>query len=214
MKKITRKKLKPFLLKHTSEELVLDIGGGRVTTNHSYEDIFPNRHTFDIDPERLPDTVGDVHSLPFADNSHGFILCTEVLEHLHSPQKAIDEMKRVLTPGGKILLTTRFVFPIHDAPIDYFRFSKYGLQLLFKDWEIIEIVPETETFSAIAALLQRIGFQTDLKGGKITKLFIYSLAKLLENCDWLIKGEYANIKKDKIESEIMTTGYYVFARKK
>ena len=73
---------------------------------------------------------------------------------------AIAEMKRVLKPGGKLLLTTRFVFPLHDVPNDYFRFTKYGLQHLLKDgWEIIELEDETSTKDTIAALLQRIGFR-------------------------------------------------------
>lgn len=214
MKKITRKNLQPWLKKYSSDSNVLDIGGGRVASNHSYGDLFPNRHTFDIDPKRLPDTIGDVHSLPFESGSQSLILCTEVLEHLHSPQVAIDEMERVLVSGGQLLLTTRFVFPIHDAPIDYFRFSKYGLQQLFKNWNIVEIKPETETFSAIGALIQRVGFQTDLKGGKVTKLFLYLLAALFDKLNWLVKNEYANIKKDMKEDHIMTTGYYICARKK
>lgn len=185
-----------------------------MSTNHSYDDLFPNRKTFDIDPARQPDILGDVHQLPFADNEIANILCTEVLEHLHTPQVAVDEMRRVLKPGGKLILTTRFVFPIHDQPMDFFRFTKYALGHLFRDWEIIEIVPETKTFSAIGALLQRTAFQTDLVGGKITKACLYGLAFLFDKLNWLIKQEYGNIKKDAPETEIMTTGYYIVARKK
>ncbi len=214
MKKLTRMHLRPFLMRHATSEEILEIGGGRATTNHSYEDLFPKRQTFDIDPERLPDVIGDAHSLPFVDASIKNILCTEVLEHLHTPQQAVNEMHRVLVPGGTLILTTRFVFPIHDQPIDYFRFTKYALQQLFKEWEIVEIVPETQTFSAIGALIQRVGFQTNLRGGKLTKLFLYSLAYLFDNLNWLIISEYGNIKKDKPETNIMTTGYYLVAKKK
>ena len=214
MKKITRKHLRPFLQKYSTQEVVLDIGGGRAIKNHSYQDVFPNRHTFDIDPNREPDTIGDAHALPFSNESYSFMVCTEVLEHLHSPQIAIDEMERVMKSGGTLILTTRFVFPIHDQPIDYFRFTKYGLQELFKNWNIVEIVPETKTFSALGALLQRTGFQTKLKGGKFTKAILYSLAYVFDQLNWLIVEEYGNIKKDSMETDIMTTGYYLVARKK
>jgi SAM-dependent methyltransferase len=213
MKKITRKNLKKFLGKHATDKSVLDIGGGRTESNHSYHSLFPNRHCVDIDPERKPDTVADAHNLPFDDNSFEFILCTEVLEHLHTPQKAIDEMRRVLIPGGKLILTTRFVFPIHDAPHDYFRYTKYGLGYLLREWKAVEITPETETFSAIGALLQRVGFQTKIKGGKIVKLFIYLLAYLFDKSNWLIIKEYGDIGKNKENENIMTTGYYVCATK-
>ena len=214
MKKITRKHLRPYLSKYSTKKKVLDIGGGRVDTNHSYEDLFPNRHTFDIDPKREPDTVGDAHSLPFENESFEFILCTEVLEHLHSPHVAISEMNRVLKKGGEIVLTTRFVYPIHDAPHDYYRFTEFGLRKLFEKWDVIEIFPETETFSTVGALLQRIGFQTDLKGGKLAKAFIYLFAILFDKINFLIKNEYGDIKKESRVNNIMTTGYYLYAKKR
>lgn len=213
MQKITRKHLRPFLERYATTEIVLEIGGGRVTSNHSYEDLYPNRHTFDIDPERKPDTVGDAHKLPFGDASFNYILCTEVLEHLHTPQQAIGEMYRVLKPGGSLILTTRFVFPIHDAPHDYYRYTKYGLEHLFKEWSIEELIPETETFSGVGALIQRIGFQTSLKGGKFTKLLIYGLAFILDNLNWLIKEEFGDIGKKRKEETIITTGYYAVFKK-
>ncbi len=213
MKKITRKHLRPFLQMYATSAQVLEIGGGRVKSNHSYEDLFPNRHTYDIDPKRQPDTVGDAHHLPFSDGSFEFILCTEVLEHLHTPHKAIDEMGRVLKSGGMLILTTRFVFPIHDAPHDYYRYTEYGLRHLFKDWKIIELKAETESFSAIGALMQRLGFQSDLKGGKLTKASLYSLAWLFDRLNSLLKKEYGDIQKHMVTKNNFTTGYYLVAKK-
>jgi SAM-dependent methyltransferase len=213
MRKITRKHLEKFLEEHKTNELVLDIGAGKVVTNHSYTQFFPHRCTLDVNAERQPDVVGDIHNLPFSDESHKVIICTEVLEHCHTPQKAIDEMFRVLVRGGKLVLTTRFVYPLHDVPYDYFRFTRYGLIHLFRDWSSIEIKSETRTFSAIGALMQRIGFQTALRGGKFTKIFIYLVAIILEYCDSLILNEYGDIKKEKTEEDIMTTGYYIAAIK-
>lgn len=214
MKKITRKKLRPFLEKHKTTEEVLEIGGGRREGNHSYDDLFPNRHTYDIDPDRKPDTVGDAHALPFENGSFNFILCTEVLEHLHSPWVAIAEMKRVLRPGGTLILTTRFVYPVHDAPHDYYRYTKYGLKHLFKDWEMVEMVPETSTMSAVGAIIQRIGFQSDVIGGKLTKALLYGLAFTFTKLNWLLTAEYGGIKKERSEKGIITTGYYLVAKTK
>ena len=213
MQKITRKHLRPFLEKYETDKVVLEIGGGRLSTNHSYEDLFPNRHTFDIDPERLPETIGDVHSLPFEDESFEFILCTEVLEHLHTPHQAIAEMKRVLKSGGALVLTTRFVFPIHDAPHDYYRYTEYGLRHLFKDWDIIQLQAETQSFSAMGALFQRLGFQTNLKGGKFTKIILYGFAFLLDRLNWIIKEEYGDITKKSLTKNNFTTGYYIVCSK-
>jgi ubiquinone/menaquinone biosynthesis C-methylase UbiE len=214
MKKITRKKLEKFLEKYKTDDHILDLGAGKVSTNHSYTRYFPNRHTVDIDENRKPDTVADLHKLPFENESYSTIVCTEVLEHCHSPETVLNEMHRVLKLGGTLILTTRFVYPLHDIPHDYYRFTKYGLRYLLSDWNVIEIVPETETFTAIAALVQRIGFQSNLRGGKFTKALLYSGAFILQYMDWLIKSEYGDITKKHTETNIMTTGYYLVAQKK
>lgn len=208
--KITRRNLDTFLEKYATEKKTLDIGSG----GSSYSRFFPNRLTIDIDPMRKPDIVADAHSLPFKDEEFEFVLCTEVLEHLKNPPKAISEMKRVLKNGGILILTTRFVYPIHDSPYDYWRFTKYGLQELFKDWDILELIPETQTFSTIGVLLQRIAFQTKLKAGKLAKLKLFILAYIFSHIDFLIKQEYGDIKRKTEEEEIMPSGYYLVCKKK
>ncbi len=209
-RKITREKLNLFLAKYATKDRVLDIGSG----GSSYDRYFPNRVSVDIDPLRKPDIVADAHNLPFKDGEFEFVLCTEVLEHLKDPKRAISEMNRVLNRGGMLVLTTRFVYPVHDAPNDYWRFTKYGLRELFKDWEVVELVPETETFSTIGVLLQRIAFQTNLKFNKLLKLKLFFLAYIFNHINFLIKEEYGDIKKENVETQIMASGYYVVVKKK
>lgn len=205
--------MRSFLERHRTSDNVLEIGGGRAGGYHTFGDLFPNRHTFDIDSKAKPDTLGDVHELPFGDSLYDYILCTEVLEHLHSPWIAISEMKRVLKPGGKLILTTRFIFPIHEAPHDYYRYTEYGLKHLFKDWNIRELQAETESFSAVGALMQRLGFQSKVRGGKLTKMCLYMLAWIFDHLNWLLVKEYGDIRKDVVQRNIITTGYYLSATK-
>ncbi len=209
LSKITRKNLEVFLARYSTEKRVLDIGSG----GSSYDSFFPNRVTVDIDPARHPEIVGDAHNLPFENNEFEVVLCTEVLEHLEDPRKALEEMRRVLRPGGTLLLTTRFVFPLHDTPNDFWRFTKFGLKKLFEKWEVQEIVSETRTFSAIGALLQRIVFQDKMRMNRVTKVFLLVLAWVCDHLNWLIVLEYGNAKKREEEANIMTTGYYVVAQK-
>lgn len=208
--KITRKNLDNFLKKYASDERVLDIGSG----GSGYGKYFPNRLTVDIDPDRKPEIVADAHNLPFKDGEFGFVLCTEVLEHVKDPKTVISEINRVLKTGGKLVLTTRFMHPIHDAPDDFWRFTRFGMLELFKDWDVIELVPETETFSSIAAILQRICFQTELRLNKISKFIIFSVAFVVNKLNFLLVKEYGDIKKTYKVENIMSTGYYVIAKKK
>lgn len=50
--------------------------------------------------------VADAHSLPFENNVFDLVFSCECLEHVHDPQKALNELYRVLKPGGKVILTT------------------------------------------------------------------------------------------------------------
>jgi SAM-dependent methyltransferase len=108
--------------------------------------------------------VGDARRLPVRDAAFDVVLCTEMLEHVPEPQQAIDEMWRVLKPGGTLVLTTRFLFPIHDAPHDYFRFTKYGLRHLLKRFEVLELQEEADSVGTIAILVQRLGMQARTLG--------------------------------------------------
>ncbi len=209
MKKLTRRDLEKFLEKYKTDKIVLDIGSG----GSSYDRFFPNRLTVDIDPTRKPEVIADAHHLPFENNSFEIILCTEVLEHVKRPQEVIDEFYRVLIPGGRVILTTRFVYPIHDAPNDFWRFTKYGLMELFKNWEIIELKAENPTFSTLAALLQRISFQTKLKANKFSKGTLYLFIKLFDKFDFLVKEEFGDIKRSIKEENILSSGYYIVAKK-
>lgn len=69
--------------------------------------------------------------LPFENNSFDSIVCFEVLEHVFEPEKIVNEMFRVLKPGGSILLTTPFIWNEHEIPYDYGRYSYFGLKDLF-----------------------------------------------------------------------------------
>lgn len=74
-----------------------------------------------------PDVFGDAASLPFADNSMDTVVLLEVLEHVRHPEKTLSEIERVLKPGGILLLSMPFLYPVHDAPYDFQRYTCHGL---------------------------------------------------------------------------------------
>lgn len=207
--KVTRKNLEKFLALHATDARTLDIGSG----GSSYGRYFPNRLTVDMDPARKPEIVADAHHLPFTDGEFESVLCTEVLEHTINPQQVVDECWRVLRPGGTLILTTRFVYPFHDAPHDYWRFTRSTLAMLFQRFSSTEITPEAGEFSTMAVLLQRIAFQTSLRGGKVTKLLLFMTAAVFTKLDWLVTKRYGDIKKSHEVTELMSSGYYVYAKK-
>lgn len=75
---------------------------------------------------------GDIHALPFRDGAFDAVVNVSVLEHLQEPSQAIAEFARVLRPGGQLILSTVQCWEIHQSPNDFFRFTRYGLEYLFR----------------------------------------------------------------------------------
>ncbi len=50
--------------------------------------------------------VGDIESLEFEDNSFDTVFSFETIEHVPNPPRAVQELARVLKPGGRLYLTT------------------------------------------------------------------------------------------------------------
>ena len=89
----------------------------------------------DIDNEatrnrKIADYFYDGTTFPFNDNEYDSVLCNQVLEHVFNPDEFLSEIKRVLKPGGRLLLTVPFVWDEHEQPHDYARYSSFGLKAL------------------------------------------------------------------------------------
>ena len=89
------------------------------------------------------DLIGSAYEIPEKSEFYDCILCTAVLEHLENPQKALYEAYRVLKPGAYAIYTVPLFWHLHEEPRDFYRYTKYGLEYLFKtaDFEIVEIRP-------------------------------------------------------------------------
>ena len=74
-----------------------------------------------------PDIFTDAQDISIKDESFDNVLLLDVLEHLPNPRASIKETYRVLKPSGKLILQVPFLYPIHDAPLDFHRWTKYGL---------------------------------------------------------------------------------------
>jgi SAM-dependent methyltransferase len=75
-----------------------------------------------------PDVFADGAALPFVDASFDTVLLLEVLEHVGDARAVLADIARVLKPGGVLLLSMPFLYPLHDAPHDYRRFTAPGLE--------------------------------------------------------------------------------------
>lgn len=85
---------------------------------------------------RNTDVVGDAHRLPFASNAFDAILTLNTFEHLSDPELAASEVRRVLRPGGQVLLQTAFLQPLHEPPYHFYNTTEFGLRRWFRDFDI------------------------------------------------------------------------------
>jgi SAM-dependent methyltransferase len=112
-----------------------------------YQPLFPGKKYIkqdmqDFDPPCI-DLICDVANMePISSESIGLVLNLESLEHLPYPQKAIDEIHRVLRPDGLLILTTVMHFKIHRTPKDYWRFTPDGIELLLSRFKILDCALE------------------------------------------------------------------------
>jgi SAM-dependent methyltransferase len=77
------------------------------------------------------DLVADICSIPLPSESFDVIICTEVLEHSFEPHKALNELSRILKKSGAILITTPFVYPLHEIPYDFSRLTPFFIEYWF-----------------------------------------------------------------------------------
>ncbi len=131
---------------------ILDVGG-RI---QPYRSLFDGRvrSYYALDAVAGPSlsVVSRAEDLPLATGEFDVVLCTQVLEYVPSPQKVVDEMRRVLRPGGYLFLSVPAVFP-RDSDPEYWRFLPSSLRLLLRDFSEVEIAAEGSTISGLLRTL-------------------------------------------------------------
>lgn len=139
---------------------VLDIGCG----NKPYLPLIVDRAAsyFGVDAVEGPavDAVGVAEALPCEDESFDVVFCTQVLEHVDDPVQVLDEIQRVLAPGGVVFLSTHGVFLYHPDPPtsdrDYWRWTHSGLLRIFRqsgEWGELSIQPQGNVVACLGYIV-------------------------------------------------------------
>jgi SAM-dependent methyltransferase len=105
------------------------------------------------------DIVCDILDIPEPDASFDAVLCTEVLEHLPDPIRALDEMARLLRPGGTFIITAPFWSLTHFAPFHYatgFNRYYYEFHLGRLGFDVVDMTPNGNFFECVGQELRRV----------------------------------------------------------
>jgi SAM-dependent methyltransferase len=154
------------------------------------------------------DLIGTAYDIPAEDGSFDTVLCTNVLEHLEEPGRAVAEAYRALRPGGHAIYTVPLYWHLHEEPRDFYRFTKYGLRYLFEKnrFEVVEI-KAISGFCATFAQELAYFLERFRKGGPLNPLWW-----LVPPAGLLVQGlGYLLNKVDR--SERFTVEYIAVAKK-
>jgi SAM-dependent methyltransferase len=133
------------------------------------------------------DAVADLARLPFRDGSFDACLNVVTLEHVREPAAVLAELRRVLKPSGRLLLIVPQEWEVHQAPHDYYRYTRFGVEYLLgkSGFEVSEIRPVGGYFRLLARrLLNGLQFFPGVFFF-LAALFLVPPALVLPWIDWL-----------------------------
>ena len=104
---------------------------------------------------RGADVVASLDDLPLDEASFDTVISTQVLEHVAEPGSVLREIARVLRPDGVIWLTVPLVWPLHEEPYDFYRYTSHGLRHLLDraGFRRISVEPRNGCATTLAQLL-------------------------------------------------------------
>lgn len=175
----------------------LDLGAGLAKYRQIIQSKATEYITFDKKPGKNIDVVGDALNLPFSNHTFDTLISTQVLEHIEKPWIMVKEIYRVLKPGGICILTAPFLTPYHPDPNDFFRYTKEGLESLFKNegFEIIECSSYGQLFTVFSEFVRFSWFNPYQKRGILRRRIMGLIQKVMNFLNTFSKNKiiYANV---------------------
>jgi|GEM_PF-1431261 len=174
--------LKQRALSLFKKDKVLIVGSAGSGKIPRYQQDFPaGAIGLDIDEPAKPDVLGDALYLPFSDESMPFVHCEALLEHVPEPHRVVDDVYRVLKTGGTAFFYVPFLYPYHESPDDYFRFTKSGMIHLCRNFSHMQIQAAEDGYAGVS--MRFLGGFTSPVGGILSKIIRYPAW-------WCIAGSY------------------------
>lgn len=135
---------------------VLDVGCGLKPYYPWFAERASEYVGVDIVESPYADLQGTAEALPVPDATFDLVLCLQVLEHTADPAQVVRELRRVTAPGGRVLASTHGVHVYHPSPDDFWRWTRAGLERLFRehaDWSSVAVSPAGGSAACVGMLV-------------------------------------------------------------
>jgi SAM-dependent methyltransferase len=157
------------------------------------------------------DVIADVaQPLPLRDHAADCVVAFDVLEHVAEPGRMLAESWRILQPGGMLMISVPFQWWVHEAPWDFYRYTRHGLEYLLGKAGFADVqVQATSGFWSMWVLKLNYQLVKLIRGPRPVRMLVRAL---LVPVWWL--GQSAALLMDAAwHEEGETAGYFVVARK-
>ncbi len=146
------------VLGHEVRGKVLDVGCGQ----KPYEPLFSASEYVGLELDTLEnrrrkraDRFYDGTAFPFSDGEFDSVVLNQVIEHVFTPDTFLQEVNRVLKQDGVLLLTVPFLWDEHEQPVDFARYSSFGLRHLLERNGFL-VTQQKKTVSDIRVIFQML----------------------------------------------------------
>lgn len=225
--KINHKKTNSILLNKLHVDLLLrnqqymtgnllDAGCGEKPYSLIYDKLVQKSIGVDVEycihDQAAVDIFATLDHLPFKDETFDTILSTSVMEHVAESVKGFSELARVLKKDGYMIVSVPFLYPLHEAPNDFYRYSINGIkyQLERNKLELISITPWGGVGMMFLVYLNMFFCKF------LNVSFIRSLGCIMQEFEYMV---YRNVSLKKLinnknkMAETISLGYFVIAKK-
>jgi ubiquinone/menaquinone biosynthesis C-methylase UbiE len=204
---------------------VLDVGAGAGRYRNLFSHCQYKAHDFGQEPGTIGvyttlDYESDIVDIPVPDGSFDAILCTEVLEHVPEPIRAVNEMGRIIRPGGKLILTAPLASLLHQEPFHFYSgYSPHWYRKFLPEagFVVSAIEPNQGFFSwygqETVRLHAYLNPKQTLRFGALRWFWLTALWALTLPLAQLFPFIGAELDALGVE-QIATVGYHVIARKR
>lgn len=127
---------------------LIDLGCGKVPLYEAYKEHITDNTCVDwgnsIHKNPFLDYEQDLNEkLRFEDETFDTIILSDVLEHIRKPEVLLNEMFRILSKNGKLIMNVPFYYWLHEQPFDYYRYTEHALKSMAEDcgFNVIKLEP-------------------------------------------------------------------------